>query len=137
MTRKHPTLLPLSALRKLKVGAFKAKPHYDPETDTLTLFVAPDEAWREPIDRFLTIYRAQRTNAVVGCHVKDVRRVHLKNIEAMHLGIEARNITLSLLLYTMPLATDGRVAWRRYREVLDPLSRVAGKVRVPELVGAA
>jgi hypothetical protein len=136
MTRRNEKRLSLAELRKLKVGRFRPKPHYDPETDTLTLFVAPDEARRERVDKFLTVYRALGSNAVVGCHVKDVRSVLLKNVKAMHLGIEAKDITLSLLLYTAPLASDGGVASRVYREMLAPLSRIAGKVRIPELVGA-
>lgn len=136
MKRRSAQRLDLDELRKLKVGRFRPRPHYDADSDTLTLFVAPDEARRERVDRFLTIYRARDTNAVVGCHVKDVRHVLLKNLKAMHLGIEAKDITLSLLLHTVPLATDGSVASRRYLEVLAPLSRAAGKVRVPALVGA-
>jgi len=126
--------LPLSELRKLKVGGFRPKPHYDAESDTLTLFIAPDEARRERVDRFLTVYRARQTNAVVGCLVKDVRGVLLKNLQAMHLGIEARSVQLSLLLYLVPLVAEGDVASRKYREVIEPLSRVAATVNVPELI---
>lgn len=121
-------------------GSFKPVPFYDAETDTLTLFISDAESTRERIDPYLTVYRSIRTNAVVGCHIKQVKKTLLKRVQSLRLGIETADLTLSLLLYVMPHAgaegagTRRPVESRRYAEVAKPLARIASKVRLPELV---
>lgn len=124
-------------------GTFKPVPYYDAETDTLTLFISDAESSRERVDPYLTVYRSIKTNAVVGCHIKQVKKTLLKRLQALRLGVEASDLTLSLLLYVMPHAGAAQqgarrpVASSRYAEVARPLARVASKVRIPALIGRA
>jgi hypothetical protein len=122
--------------------AFRLCPTTMPETDTLTPFISmpsPLASGRS----VPTVYRSIKTNAVVGCHIKQVKKTLLKRLQALRLGVEASELTLSLLLYVMPHAGAAQqgarrpVASSRYAEVARPLARVASKVRIPALIGRA
>jgi hypothetical protein len=120
-------------------GAFKPKPFYDPDCDSLTLFVADDESERERIDRYLTVYRSLKTGAIVGCHVKYVKKV-LETVQAFHIGIETREMTFGLLLLGVPMAElreraqPPKYESRVYQEVLSPLAKALGATRLPKMV---
>lgn len=120
-------------------GDFEPRPFYDGTSDCVTLFVSPDESYRERVDHFLTVYRSVKTNEVVGCHIKDVRKV-LDVVRAFNIGIQTSGVTIGLLLLGVPCAGEEpgtgpiTVHSRNYLEIVEPLTRIAGATKVPELV---
>lgn len=122
-------------LEKQRPADFVKKPFYDPVDDSITLFFADDEACREKVDRFLSVYRSFQTKQVVGCHLKDVRKI-LSKVEALNIGIKTSSITFGMLLLSVPWVAEGepiRVESRRYREVVEPVFRAVGSTKLPEL----
>jgi hypothetical protein len=122
-------------LKGAEVGPFRPTPHYDPDSDTLSLFVSDDESYRERIDKLLTVYRSFRTREVVGCHVKHVRRI-LDTVHMFKLGIESRRIKIGLLLLGLPLASGASgliFEGRNYEEIIRPITEHAGaeEITVP------
>lgn len=128
------------ALGSFQPGPFKSVPYYDALNDCLTLYISDAESYRERIDRYLTVYRAIEDGKIVGCHVKYVKKL-LEAVHAIRIGVKTETMTLGLLLLAVPLVeideTDEiRVRTRKYREVLEPLSQVAGATKLPELATA-
>ena len=117
-------------------GRFEPTPIYDPECDTLTLFISDELSELQRIDRYLTLYRSLRTGEVTGCMVWNVRSRLMATVRDFNLGIEADSITLGLLLLAVPLADvapddwAGRPPGQVYRELIEPLSHVAGHIRI-------
>ena len=125
-------------LESLPIGKFETVPHYDPDSDTLSIFIDDDNSFRERIDRRLTVYRSMQTKKVVGCQIKHVSKI-MSTIDGFHLGIESQGVTIGLLLMGIPLSDDdetARVQIIRYREVVRPIVERVGSTKVPELVGA-
>lgn len=113
-------------------GSFAPTPHYDPDSDSLSLFIAEDESYRERIDKLLTVYRSFRTREVVGCHVKHVRRI-LDTVNAFHLGIQSRQIKIGLLLMGLPLSggpEEQVMNSTTYREIIRPIAERAGSEEI-------
>jgi len=118
--------------------AFSPTPHYDPDSDSLSIFISDDESFRERIDELLTVYRSFRTKEVVGCHVKHVRKI-LDTVHTFQLGIESRTIKIGLLLMGLPLTkTADHVVHKdaTYREIIRPIAEGAGakEIAVPAYV---
>lgn len=118
-------------------GEFRpGTPHYDADSDSLTIFIADDESYREHIDRLLTVYRSNRSKEVVGCHIKNVTRI-AATVHAFHVGIESRQVTIGLLLLGIPLTGESTpvIEMRRYREIVQPIAEQAGasEVTLPDL----
>lgn len=108
-------------------GPFKPEPHYDADSDTLSLFIRDDESYRERVDTLLTIYRSIATRDVVGCHIKHVHRI-LKTVNAFNLGVTAGGITIGMILLGLPLVEGQEPVVRgtHYLEVVEPITREAG-----------
>jgi len=116
-------------------AAFSPTPHYDPDSDSLSIFVSDDESFRERIDELLTVYRSFRTKEVVGCHVKHVRKI-LDTVHMFQLGIESRTITIGLILMGLRVTTEGDQAVVKnatYREIIRPIAEGVGgtEIEVP------
>src|SRR5262245_36335900 len=121
----------------VRIGPFEPEPYYDPDSDTLTLVVKDDPVKRERVNRYLTVYRSRASNDVVGCLIKDVRKDLLSDSSGFKINIAARELTLDLLLYSLPLKSGGYFKVLNYCEVLKPLMEAAEDVHVNELIGAA
>ncbi len=127
-----------SEMGSTQASHFEPHPYYDEESDAFTLYIAEDESKRERIDRFLTLYRSIETGELVGCHLKDVKKV-LSTFQAYNIGIKTESITLGLLLLAVP--------WTELQEQEEPIrmhvmeyseiAKVAGDVKIdlPEFAG--
>ena len=122
-------------LKSKPVGRFETTPHYDPDSDSLTVFIDDTPSFRERIDRRLTVYRSMETKQVIGCQIKQVKAV-MATINAFHLGIEADGVTIGLLLLSLPQVGAGTwsIQIDRYREVVRPITERVGGARIPDLV---
>ncbi|MBI3843628.1 MAG: hypothetical protein HY292_03215 [Planctomycetes bacterium] len=128
-------------LEKGPIGPFRIAPHYDRDGDTLTLFIKPDEAYRERIDKLVTVYRSFATKEVVGCHIKGVRKKLLRAIKGFAVNIESGNLTLGLLLMGLAYTDSDKnqIETHNYREVVEtvqPIIDSIGSTPLPDLVEA-
>ena len=131
------TDLPWEGITELPRGEFQPTPSYNPDTDTLTLFIADEDYKRERVDRYLTVYKSLESGKVIGCHIKNIVSSLLKDVEAMHLGVKSEDVTLSLVLSTIPIAAGDEVPTLVYQELVRPLSPFGEHVRLPELLAQA
>lgn len=106
---------------------FQVHPHYDADSDSLTLFIDDAESYRERVDALLTVYRSIESNAVVGCHIKHVTKI-VNTVHAFKLGIQSGRIKIGLLLLGLPLAEDGQIQMKsaEYKEIIGPIADRAG-----------
>jgi hypothetical protein len=122
-------------LKAAHTGEFVVSPFYDPDTDTLTVYIRDEPSCRERIDRYLTVYREFQTGEVTGCDIKHVRRKLLATVRLFNIGIEPESLTLGVLLLAIPLADVPAEEWaqrppsRVYRELVQPLTSAAGSMR--------
>lgn len=120
-------------LAAVDTGKFEVHPHYDSDSDTLSIFIAEDESFRERIDARLTVYRSLATKQVVGCHIKHVKAI-LDTVQEFNLDVSSGGVTIGILLMGLPL-TDGcepRVLNANYRQMVRPITERAGRVRVKD-----
>jgi len=113
-------------------GPFQPVPHYDQDSDSLSIFIKDDESYRERIDPLLTVYRSLATNQVVGCHIKHVKKI-LSTCRAFKLGVKSKDVTIGLLLMGLPLAEQqgkGNIFYQEYREIVEPIAARVGETEV-------
>lgn len=111
---------------------FQIHPHYDSDSDSLTVFIANDESFRERVDSLLTVYRSIKSNAVVGCHIKHVTKI-VNTVHAFQLGIQSGRIKIGLILLGLPLTEGERVQLKSadYKEIVGPIAELAGTYEIP------
>ena len=121
-------------LKGAPTGRFESTAHYDHDSDSLTVFISDDESYRERVDPRLTVYRSMKTNSVVGCQIKNVKRI-LSTAKAFNIGVTSHDITIGILLMALPLSdSDSRsIEGLRYTEIIKPIAAQAGDKVVPEL----
>lgn len=83
-------------LKKHKPKAFKPRPIYSAEGDSLTFIFEDVEYRRDRIDDFLTVYRATADGHLVGCQLKGVPEV-LKLLGAFDLTINNAPVRLTMI----------------------------------------
>lgn len=141
MVSKQMKMKNWSELTKQAPERFKPRPYYDADSDSVTLFITDEESYRERIDGYLTVYRSLKSNDVVGCHVKCVKKM-LATVQAFDVDIETSKLSLGLLLLAVPWAElqdqeePLRFHSRVYREAVTALAKSAEstRVKIPELV---
>jgi hypothetical protein len=48
---------------------FQAKPFYNLDDDSVTVFFAEDESYREYVNPQLVLYKSLKTHEIVGCRI--------------------------------------------------------------------
>ncbi len=95
-------------LKKHQPKAFKPRPTYSPEGDSLTFIFEDVEYRRERIDDFLTVYRAVADGHLVGCQLKGVPEV-LKLLGAFDLTINNAPVKLTMIFLGCMAQADKEV----------------------------
>src|SRR5437868_4269436 len=96
-----------------KCGDFRPRPHFFRDGDYVTYFFREDRAYEQRIDELLTVYRSVKTDELVGCKVKGVRRI-LSTLGNFGIKVEDGNVTMSMLFIGAALVSPA--SRERYEE---------------------
>lgn len=128
----------LSRLDKLlettKLCSFKPRPYYGHEEDSLTFYFAQDESYGRRVDELLTLFLSLKTDALVGCQVKGVRK-YLKRLGDFGISIKRGKVRLDLFFHLLAFLADKPAQRKRYLE-LSERTREFDLEFNEELVGA-
>lgn len=119
------------------IGRFETQPHYDHDSDSLSVFVNDDESYRQRIDKMLSVYRSIKTNEVVGIQIKHVQKI-METVDAFNVGVTSGNVTIGLLLMGLELSTadEPKIRSHEYREFIRPIAACVGSRLIPEFAMA-
>lgn len=84
-------------LRGRKPRGFAAVPHYFPDGDFVSFYIANKRCFAERVDELLTVYRSFQTRELVGCKIKGVRRL-LNGGGSIQVVVYDRPILLDVLI---------------------------------------
>ncbi len=121
-------------LETAKPSGFEPRPYYGHEEDSLTFYFASSESYGKRVDQLLTVFLSLKTNALVGCQVKGVRK-YLKRLGDFGISIKHGKVRLDLFFHLLAFLADKPAQRKRYLE----LSERSGEFDLAldeELVGA-
>ena len=97
---------------KRRSQEFRSVPYYSQEGDFLTLFLRNEDHYAKRVDSALTLYLSMKSNQLVGCKIKGVRRIletfgRLELTRTFHHSEGEMELELRVLLAPgMALASD-------------------------------
>jgi hypothetical protein len=121
-------------LDTVKPRGFASRPYYGPEEDSLTFYFNKAESYGKRVDELLTLFLSVKTDALVGCQVKRVRK-NLKRLGSFGIAIKHGKVRLDLFFYLLAFLADKPQQRQKY---LD-LSQHTKNVEIEfdeELIGA-
>jgi len=116
-----------------KVEPFRPCPLYVPEGDSLTFYLKDEDSYGERIDELLTIYKSTKTDEIVGCQIKGVRR-KLKELQKFTVTLKDANLGLGLLFLTYMATTESPTARHQYEWLGKQAAKVRASVPTGELL---
>jgi hypothetical protein len=89
----------LESLREMseELPEFSVKPFYEPECDSLILYVRSDQSYAKRLNSLLTLFLSTQDDSLVGCEVKGVQRL-LRIAGDFGVLVHDRKIRLGILL---------------------------------------
>jgi hypothetical protein len=121
-------------LETARPRGFEAHPYYGAEEDSLTFYFAKAESYSERVDERLTLFLSVKTDQLIGCQVKGVRK-NLKRLGRYGIAIKHGKVRLDLSFHLLAFLAEKPQQRQKY---LD-LSQCTRDVEVEfddELVGA-
>ena len=70
-------------LEKARPEGFEPRPYYGHEEDCLTFYFDKAESYARRVDELLTLFLSLKTNELVGCQVKGVRKNLKRGMDRM------------------------------------------------------
>jgi len=88
---------------------FRSQPHYFQEGDFVAYYIKEDVAYEERIGELVTIYRSMKSNEMVGCKIKGLKRIMktLGDFGMLRVMIKDGKVSLGLLFMGAALANPG------------------------------
>ncbi len=120
-------------LETAKPLGFEPRPYYGHEEDCLTFFFDNAESYARRVDGLLTLFLSLKTDELVGCQIKGVRR-NLKRLGDFGIAIKHGKVRLGLFFHLLAFLAEKP----EQRDSYLNLSRRTGDVEVEldeELVG--
>jgi hypothetical protein len=105
-------------LNERKCKGFVARPHYFPDGDYVTFYLSDERSYAERVDGLLTVYRSMKTDELVGCKIKGVRRL-LEDGGNFGVSVKDEGVRLSFLFLiglSLPEDKDEQERRRMYTE---------------------
>jgi hypothetical protein len=106
----------LTYLSERKCKRFVARPHYFHDGDFVTYYMEDEPCIAQRVDDLLTVYLSKKTDKLIGCKIKGVRRL-LREGGGFGVIVEDEGVRLSLLfLVGLALGGSGEERRKRYSE---------------------
>src|SRR4051794_30679429 len=103
-------------LEAAKPHGFEPRPYYGSKEDSLTFYFDNAESYGKRVDELLTVFLAQKTNALVGCQVKGVRK-NLKRLGDFGLSIKHGKVRLDLFFHLLAFLAEKPAQRKQYLEL--------------------
>jgi hypothetical protein len=104
-------------LRGRKAKRFVPRPMYFPDGDFVSYFLKDERAYARRVDDLLTVYVSMKTDELVGCKIKGVRRL-LKKLGEFGVMIDDREgAVLGLLFLAAASLTDDPSQKEEYERI--------------------
>ncbi len=101
-------------LKDRKFKGFESRPIYSADGDFISIYLSDEDSYAERIDDLLTVYHSVKTDALVGCKIKGVRRL-LKTLGDFGVSVQNEDISVSLLFVAATLSSPEQRD--RYRQL--------------------
>jgi hypothetical protein len=103
-------------LEKARPKGFQPRPYYGPEEDCLTFYFDNAESYAKRVDELLTLFLSLKTNELVGCQVKGVRK-NLRRVGRFGISIKHGKMGLDLVFHLLAFLAEKPSQRRRYLEL--------------------
>lgn len=103
-------------LKTHQPSGFNPAPFYSPHGDSLTFLFQDRPYFAERIDDFLTVYRAQTSDELIGCQIKGVTHA-CELLGDFGITMASDQVRLSLLFFALLQASDSERAEHFYFEL--------------------
>jgi hypothetical protein len=105
-------------LETAKPRAYKLRPYYGPEEDSLTFYFDKAESYGKRVDELLTLFFSVKKNELVGCQVKGVRR-NLKRLGNFGVAIKHGRVRLDLFFHLLAFLAEEPQQRQKYLDLSD------------------
>lgn len=105
-------------LEKARPKGFEPRPYYGPHEDSLTFYFDNAESYGRRVDELLTLFLSLKTNALVGCQVKGVRK-NLKRLGDFGISIKHGKVRLDLFFHLLAFLAEKPAQRKKYLELSE------------------
>lgn len=105
-------------LEKTRPKGFAPRPYYGAEEDCLTFYFDNAESFARRVDDLLTLYLSVKTNELVGCQVKGVRK-NLKRLGDFGISVKHTKVRLDLFFHLLAYLAEKPAQRKRYLELSE------------------
>src|SRR5260221_542789 len=92
-------------LETAKPIGFEPRPYYGAEEDSLTFYFDGAESYAKRVDALLTLFLSVKTDHLVGCQVKGVRK-KLQRLGHFGIAVKHGKVRLDLFFYLLAFLAD-------------------------------
>src|SRR5205807_8866713 len=107
-------------LETAKPGAFRPRPYYGPEEDSLTFYFDKAESYGKRVDALLTLFLSVKTDELVGCQVKGVRK-NLKRLGHFGIAVKHGKVRLDLFFHLLAFLAEKPQQRQKYLDLRQPI----------------
>ncbi len=106
----------MSYLETAKPKGFKPRPYYGLEEDCLTFYFDKAESYGKRVDELLTLFLSIKSNELVGCQVKGVRK-NLKRLGKFGVSIKHGKVRLDLFFHLLAFLANEPQQRQKYLDL--------------------
>ena len=105
-------------LEKARPKGFKLRPYYGHEEDCLVFYFDNAESYARRVDQLLTLFFSLKTNELVGCQVKGVRK-NLKRLGDFGISVKHGKVRLDLFFHLLAFLAEKPAQRKKYLELSE------------------
>src|SRR5439155_11625972 len=103
-------------LERARPKGFEPRPYYGHEEDCLTFYFDNAESYARRVDELLTLFLSVKTDELVGCQVKGVRK-NLKRLGNFGIAIKHGKVRLDLFFHLLAFLAKEPQQRERYLDL--------------------
>ena len=108
----------MNYLETTKPRGFELRPYYGLEEDSLTFYFAKAESYGQRVDELLTLFLSVKTDELVGCQVKGIRK-YLKRLGHFGIAIKHGRVRLDLFFHLLAFLAEKPLQRKKYLELSE------------------
>jgi len=105
-------------LERARPKCFEPRPYYGHEEDCLTFYFDNAESYARRVDELLTLFLSLKTNELVGCQVKGVRK-NLKRLGDFGISVKHGKVRLDLFFHLLAFLAEKPAQRKKYLELSE------------------